>query len=226
MALSQVQTHFLAGYLRQHWKRLGINNVFVAVMIPTNQHDEAMLNEYQHHGYTLQVITKSSTTKLISKLSDLYGLDYFIKQYPLNISSYRRNEFVKSRLNNGEICFAIMHKGEIAHINWIGFENTCLKNRMIMARNLELDLSTIAYTYNAYTGEQHRGKRLQLLCFFHIFKFLKESRYQFIFGLIGARNTASMKIAALVGKFTGVVIEENFLLFKRYVFVPIDFPGF
>lgn len=225
-ALNQIKANGLPASLLQLWNRFGTNDVFLAVIFETNQQDEAMLQEYQRNGYTLQIITKSSPPELISKLSELYGLDYFIRSYPLNISVPRRNEFVKARLHDGELCFAILYDGDIAHINWVGFENTWHENKMILAQNLKIDLSTTAYSYNNYAVEQYRGRKLQLLCFFHIFKFLKDHGYQYLYGLIGSRNTASMKICSLVGRFTGVVIGTNYFVFKKYIFLPMEFPYF
>lgn len=225
-AAGHAQAYNLPSLRRHSWKGFGINNAYLAVLMSTDQQNEALLADYHRNGYTLQVITNSSPPELIAKLSAIYGLAYFLTQYPQNHSEHSRKAFISSRLQNGDVCLAILYEGEIAHTHWLGFENTWRENRMLLARNLKLDLRTTAYSYNVYTGEPYRSKRLQFFCDFHVFNFLKTRGYPFMFGLIGPRNTASMKTAAKLGKFTGVVIERNLILCKDYVFLPIDFPRF
>jgi hypothetical protein len=209
----------------QKLKKLGAKQVLVAIEYTTDKADKEIVRSYEQKGFEFYPITSDSPPEMICRLGDIFALDYFLKQYPLNRDPKKREKFILSRLRNGEVCFAVLYAGEIALISWLGFERTYRCNKMVLARNLTIDFSNTAYSYNTYAKEQYRGQSLQIGVKHFQFSYLKKRNYRKIIGFIGARNTASLVNAAKIGRYTGVIIETNYGLYKDYQFLPIDFPG-
>jgi hypothetical protein len=203
----------------------GAKKVLVGIEYSTDKADQEIVRSYEQKGFEFNLITSDSPPEMICRLGDIFAQDYFLKQYPLNRDAKKREEFILSRLNNGEICTAVLYADDIAIISWLGFEKTYRLNKMVLARDLTIDFSNTAYTYNTYAKEQYRGQSLQVGVKHFQFSYLKKRNYRKIIGFIGARNTASLVNAAKIGRYIGVIIETNYGLFKDYQFLPIDFPG-
>lgn len=209
----------------QGLKKFGAKKVLVGIEYMTDKADEEIVRSYEQKGFEFYPITSDSPPEMVRRLGDIFAQDYFLKQYPLNRDAKKREKFIWSRLNNGEICFVVLNAGDIALITWLGFEKTYRLNRMVLARNLTIDFSNTAYSYNTYAKEQYRGQSLQVGVKHFQFSYLKKRNYTKLIGFIGARNTASLVNSAKIGRYTGVIIETNYVLYKDYQFLPIDFAG-
>lgn len=208
----------------QRFKKFGAKKVLMGIECMTDRADEEIVRSYEKKGFEFYTITSDSPPEIICRLGDIFTLDYFLKQYPLNRDAKKREKFILSRLSDGEVCITALYAGDIALINWLGFEKTYRYNKIVLARNLTIDFSNTAYSYNAYAKEQYQGQSLQLGAKHFQLSYLKKRNYLKSIGFIGARNTASLVNTAKVGRYTGVIIETNYWLFKDYQFLPIDFP--
>jgi hypothetical protein len=204
-------------------KRFGSKEVFVGTESLVEKGDEGVVRDFEQRGFTFYPITSDAPPELIDRLGDMFKLEYFQRQYPKNRDARQIKKYIRSRLDDGEICLVALYKDDIAYMEWLGFEKTYHYNKIVSARNLSIDFSTTALFYNIYAKEPYRGQALQNGAKHFQLLYLGRRNYIKTIGFIGARNTASLCNTAKMGMFTGVVIETNYLIFRDYHFLPIDF---
>jgi hypothetical protein len=209
--------------LLQRLKKFGSKEVFIGTESLVEKGDEGIVRDYEQRGFNFYPITSDAPPELIDRLGQMFKIEYFLKHYPKNKDARQTIKYIRSRLDDGEVCIAALYKDDIAFMEWLGFEKTCHYNKIVLARNLSIDFSTTVLCYNSYAKEQYRGQALQNGAKHFQLLYLGRRNYLKTLGFIGARNTASLCNSAKIGRLTGVVLETNYLIFKDYHFLPIDF---
>jgi RimJ/RimL family protein N-acetyltransferase len=161
---------------------------------------------------TIRLVSQSEED--IDKLAELWPEDYAPPfSTPQNV-----RELIAGLLRDGEKCMVAEYRGEIIHMNWMGFHDTHRYHPYEIKRKLK---PNEVLSYYSYCSVKYRGNSLMGAVRSKILDYLVEHNYKKIISYVMPGNTASIKVntrflgkPALLVRFWSI-LGFNFSLLSR-----------
>lgn len=126
------------------------------------------------------------------------------------------HDFVRNAAKRGDICFGVLHGGQLVAHRWYAFSGTTPCDDGLCIRYA---YSGRAYGYKMFTHPLHRGKRLQLHSMTYADPLLLSRGYTHAISYVAPHNFASLRAQSRLHDVTLVGVIGSVRVFGRHLSV-------